>query len=271
MKKVVQLCMVLLPLLMGIASCQLPSDRLEPHTNAVKTNRKTFTDHLPDYGDFANHTCNVEVSYLSVEGSRLMTDTLLQLVVSTLNEQTYNQALLTRHPAAKLNLDTASWTFKMGFYNRMLAQGKTQSRCDLKIRQEAGLFNEKIVSISQQTTHYENDKYIAGERRFVNFDRLTNRPMHPAQYIENQAEVERIAADVVNRKMQEGTSQRTMKGQFTRLPLPKNIAVMQEGLHFFYNHAERAAYNLTEYDFIVPYSEIRAFIRLDLLGISFQP
>ena len=82
---------------------------------------------------------------------------------------------------------------------------------------------------------------------------------------------QRIAADVVNRKMQEGSSQRSMKGQFTRLPLPKNIAVMQDGLHFFYNANERAAYNLAVYDFIVPYSEIRAFIRLDVLGISFQP
>lgn len=263
--------MVLLPFLMGIASCQLPSDRLEPNANTVKTNRKTFTDHLPNYGDFANHICNVEVSYLSVEGSRLMTDTLLQLVVSTLNEQTHNQALLTRHPAAKLNLDTASWVFKMDFYNRMLAKGKKQSRCDLKIRQETGLFNEKIVSISQQITYIEKDVCTKGERCLVNFDRLTNRPMQPAQYIENQEEVERIAADVVNRKMQEGSSQRSMKGQFTRLPLPKNIAVMQDGLHFFYNANERAAYNLAVYDFIVPYSEIRAFIRLDVLGISFQP
>lgn len=271
MKKIAQLYVVLLPLLMGVASCQFPSDRLEPNANTVKTNRKTFTDHLPDYGTYANHICNVEISYLSIDGSRLMTDTLLQLVVNSLNEQTYNQALLLRHPAAKLNLDTASWTFKMGFHNRMLAQGSTQSRCDFKVRQDSCFFNEKLISIAQQTTHYENGKYLAGERRFVNFDRFTNRPMPASQYIENQAEVERVAADVANRTMQEGASQRNIKAQFTRLPLPKNIGVKQDGLHFFYTPMERVAYGLTEGDFIIPYSEIRAFIRLDVLGIPLQP
>ncbi len=271
MKKIIQLYMVLLPLLLGIASCQLPSDRLEPNHNTAKTNRRTFTDHLPDYGVYANHICNVEVSYLGIDGSRLMTDTLLQTVVSSLNEQTYSSALLMRHPASKLNLDSAAWTFKMSFYNRMLAQGRNQSRCDLKVRQDSCYLNDKIFCIAQQTTHYENGKYLAGERQFVNFDRATSRPIQPSQYIENQAEVERIAADVVNRTLQEGVSQRSMQRRFTRLPIPKNVGITQDGLHFFYNVAERTTYNLTIYDFIIPYSEVRAFIRMDLLGVYLHP
>lgn len=271
MKKIVQLYIVLLPLLLGIGSCEIPSDRIELNGNALKTNRRTFTDHLPDYGTFANHICNVEVSFLSIEGSRLMTDTLLQTVVTSLNEQTYNPALLMRHPAAKLNLDSAAWTFKMSFHNRMLTQGRTSSRCDLKIRQDSCFLNNVIFTVNQQVLHYENGKYLAGERRFVNFNRETNRPFDLANVIENREEIERIAADAVNHKIREDASMRGSSSRLTRLHLARNIGITQDGLHFFYTPEECATYNLSINEFIIPYSEVRSFMRLDLIGIQVQP
>lgn len=128
--------------------------------------------------------------------------------------------------------------------------------------------SNRTISIQLENYAFAGGAHPNTQTTLLNFDRSTGEIIQMDQVISDRKQLEKIVESAFKEAHQlEGDASVRQSGFFwgESFHLPKNFAILRQGLYFYYNPYEVAAYAAGPTDFIIPYEKLENVVNEALL------
>jgi hypothetical protein len=217
-----------------------------------------------------NSGVDVSVAYVLLkddsEGGRKINDSLRILavnsVLSWLDSETVAQ-----HPDAQTDLDKAASLFASDYDIMRKDMGNLGGCWEVKTIADTLHANPKVVAVKYETFSYTGGAHPNSSVSFYNFDRQTGQMLTLEDVVSDTTSLRNLVEKSF-RKQQAVAPGNNLeeKGYFLRdgqFFLPANFGIGAQGILFYYNPYEIAAYAVGPIQVMVPYTQLDGVLRKD--------
>lgn len=252
-------------LIIGFASCQKTSTHppvLKPQH--FRSDKALACDSTTGRG------VSIDITYPLLEetstAERQINDSLRHLAVGSV-AMWVDSATLAQQPSAATNLNaTADLLVKdyQDFANQM--QGRPMGGCwELIGRIDTTYTSPKAITLQAETMAYLGGAHPNTQYALFTFDRQTGQPIRIADSLTDTTALLKLVEPYFRQKMQINSQQNLEEVGFFlhegRFFLPANMGFSHEGMVFFYNPYEIAAYAVGPISVVVPYDKLNGLVK----------
>ncbi|GAB2575602.1 hypothetical protein GCM10027190_26720 [Spirosoma areae] len=219
-----------------------------------------------------NQGVDLSVSYFLLtddsEGARKINDSLTLLAIDTVVDL-LDSATVADHPDAQTNLAKAANLFATDYETVRKDMGNLGGCWEIKTIADTVHAGSKTLTVKYETFAYTGGAHPNSNLSFYTFDRETGRMLTLADMVSDTTALLNVVEKAF-RKQQALSSQNNLEeqGYFLRdgrFFLPGNVGMSHEGLVFYYNPYEIAAYAVGPIEVTVPYEQLNGILRTDWL------
>ncbi|MCF8244486.1 MAG: DUF3298 and DUF4163 domain-containing protein [Saprospiraceae bacterium] len=259
---------LIIPVLVSVGCNGSKKRKLESEKGLkVRFEIKNFQMKLGDCDKADGECAQVDMVYPIVEAG-------VPLVKQAINDSIYNfliQCLLFEGFQGQLsenNLDAAAHSFLNEWQEANLAEpdNASNSGWEVSVTGEVGLHTPKVVSITMGAYSYAGGAHPNSFVSVLNFDLKTGKSLTWSGFITDQVAFEKMVEKEFRkaRDLPKNASL-TEEGFFwgEKFELPANFELQQDGIYFWYNPFEVAAYALGPTDFTISYDDLGKLVNKD--------
>lgn len=219
-----------------------------------------------------NQGVDVAVDYFLLrdksQGTRLINDSLRQLVVNSVVGW-LDSALVASQPDARADLAKATLLFADSYRDMAREMGGLEGCWELKTSVDTAYSNERVLTAKCETYAYTGGAHPNSNLSFYTFDRRTGQTLDLTDMISDTTVLLNVVEQAF-RKQQQVPSPISLeeRGYFLRdgqFFLPANIGLSRQGMIFYYNPYEIAAYAVGPIEVVVPYEQLNGILREGVL------
>lgn len=246
------------------------------HSNRSETlalDRQQYTFTGPNRCDTTRNTgVNVDVSYFLLKndskGAQKINDSLRILATGSVVSWLDSAAVAT-NPDTRKNLTKAANLFAADYESMRKDMGSLGGCWELKTTADTVHAGPKALTVKFDTYAYTGGAHPNSNLSFYTFDLESGRMLTLADMVTDTTTLLGVVEKAF-RKQQELTPQTNLEeqGYFLRdgrFFLPANVGMSQEGLVFYYNPYEIAAYAVGPIQVTIPYAQLTGILRNDWL------
>ncbi len=219
-----------------------------------------------------NHGVDVAVSYFLLRddsrGTRLINDSLRQLVVSSIVGW-LDSAVVASQPNARADLAQAAGLFADSYRSMARELGGLEGCWELKTTVDTAYAGKRVLTAKFETYAYTGGAHPNSNLSFYTFDRETGQMLGLTDMVSDTTALLDVVEQVF-RKQQQVPSPINLeeRGYFLRdgkFFLPANVGLSRQGMVFYYNPYEIAAYAVGPIELTVPYEQLNGILREGIL------
>ncbi|MFD2569557.1 DUF3298 domain-containing protein [Spirosoma soli] len=219
-----------------------------------------------------NKGVDVLVSYLllkeNTDGAKRINDTLRRVAVGSITGW-LDSTTVADNPTAQTDLAQAATLFAADYETMLKEMGGLGGCWELKTKADTVYAGEKALSVKFETYAYTGGAHPNSNLSFYTFDRETGRSLTLGDMVSDTTALLGVVEKAF-RKQQELLPQYNLeeRGYFLRdgrFFLPANVAMGRDGMIFYYNPYEIAAYAVGPIQVTVPYEQLNGILRDDWL------
>lgn len=258
---------LLLFLLTCLSGCQLASDSAKP----VALIRQQFVYAGPGRCDTtANKGVSVRVNYVLLKESEpnasVTNGTIRAQIIRSITGWIDSTSLV-EQPKAQTDLNEAARLFSTDYQQLKEDVGVMGGCWEIEIKSDTVCSCPNFLTVGLETYTYTGGAHPNTYTTLLSFDRRTGKAMCLTDLVADTTALLPLVEQAF-RKQQGVKAQESLEdeGYFLqdgRFFLPENVAVGRDGLIFYYNPYEIAAYALGPIEVIVPYSELTPILKND--------
>ncbi len=217
-----------------------------------------------------NKGVDVSVGYFQLqdntEGAQKINDSLRMLAVGSITGW-LDSATVAANPDARTDLSKAAALFAADYRAVTSDVGGLGSCWELKTETDTTYASASVLTARMETYAYTGGAHPNSNASFYMFDRQTGRPLSLTDVVSDTTALLNVVEQAF-RRQQELLPRANLeeRGYFLRdgrFFLPDNVGMSREGMVFYYNPYEIAAYALGPIEVIVPYTELGGILRTD--------
>lgn len=235
----------------------------------VRFEIKNFQEKLGDCDKQDGACAQIDMVYpLVVEGvpaiQKSINDSIFGFLIQNLVFEEF------RAENSKDNLDKAAKSFLQEWQNAKKENPDDESNAswEVSVTGEVGLHTPKVASITLGSYSYAGGAHPNSYVAVLNFDLKTGKALIWQNFINDTKALEKLAEKEF-KKARELPSDANLEeeGFFWGGPfvLPKNFELQQEGIYFWYNPFEVAAYAQGPTDFIISYKDLGKLFKKEVV------
>ena len=219
-----------------------------------------------------NAGVDVSVSYVLLadksEVSRKINDSLRRLAVGSIAGW-LDSATVAGNPETRTDLAKAAALFAADYEAVQKDMGKLNGCWEVKTTADTVHAGTKALTVKYETFAYTGGAHPNSNLSFYTFDRKSGRMLALSDMVSDTTALIAVVEKAFrNQQHLEGVSNLEEQGYFLRdgrFFLPNNIGMGREGMIFYYNPYEIAAYVLGPIQIVVPYEQLNGILRNDWL------
>jgi Deacetylase PdaC/Protein of unknown function (DUF3298) len=169
---------------------------------------------------------------------------------------------------ADLNNSAKSFLQEWKKANAEMPDNQSNASWEVSVTGEVGLHTPKVATITLGSYSYAGGAHPNSFVSVLNFNLKTGKSLIWKDFITDQKALEILAEKEFKKARELPLNANLMEegffweGAFT---LPKNFELQEEGIYFWYNPFEAAAYALGPTDFTISYSELGKLVKKEVL------
>lgn len=257
---------LLICLLVGIQSCRQkpagPPELIRKQYQFAGENRCDST---------ANKGVSVSVSYplLTTQepGSDRINDRLNALVTASITDW-LDSAIVAQHPVARHDLAKAVGLFADDYRSMQEDLGGIGGCWELKTLADTVFSTPNVLTVKALIFAYTGGAHPNTNQLLLTFDRETGRELYLTDMVSDTAALLGIVEKAFRKQQQLApTGKLEEQGYFLRdgqFFLPGNVAPGRQGMIFYYNPYEIAAYAVGPIEVVVPYEKLNGVLRKEV-------
>ncbi|WP_420148014.1 DUF3298 domain-containing protein [Spirosoma sp.] len=259
---------VLISILIGVFS----ACRTTP-SGPPSLERKQYTFTGSNRCDTTTNTgVNVSVSYFllkaDTEGARKIGDSLRILTANSIVNW-LDSATVAAHPDTRTDLTKAANLFATDYESMRKDMGNLGGCWELKTTADTLYTNPKTLTVKFETYAYTGGAHPNTNLSYYTFDRETGRLLTLGDIITDTTNLVSMVEKAFRKQqaIQPNTNLEE-EGYFLRdgqFFLPANVGMSQEGLVFYYNPYEIAAYVVGPIQVTVPYTQLNTLLNKEVI------
>lgn len=266
MKLITGLPCLLLLISLSCQTRQTEQRASEPETpGLLRLKPETFSYREGRCDSVENQGVAVRASYVLLdddsEAARRINDTLRAYLIRAVTDN-LDRAALTEHPEARTDLNAAARLFARGYRQlREEYQEMPLGGCwEIEAKSDTLFSSERFVSVRLETYANTGGAHPNTATTLFTFDRQAGRTLHLADLVADTLAAQTLVEAAFRKKQGLKPDQGLeTEGYFLRdgeFFLPQNVAVGRNGLIFYYNPYEIAAYALGPIELVIPYDKL---------------
>ncbi len=220
----------------------------------------------------ANAGVDVSVTYVLLkddsESARKINDSLQHLAVSSIAGW-LDSATVAGSPAARTDLAQAAALFAADYDIVQKDMGKIGGCWELKTIADTVYAGSNALTVKYETFAYTGGAHPNSNLSFYTFDRQSGQMLTLADMVSDTAALKGVVEKAFRKQQKLPTTTNLEEhGYFLRdgqFFLPNNVGMSREGMIFYYNPYEIAAYALGPIQLTVPYEQLNGILRNDWL------
>lgn len=219
-----------------------------------------------------NKGVDVSVSYIllkeNTQGAHKINDSLRRLAIGSVVGW-LDSTTVANHPDAQTDLKKAATLFAADYESMLKEMGGLGGCWELKTMADTAYAGVKTLTVRFETYAYTGGAHPNSNLSFYTFDRETGRSLTLNDMVSDTTALLGVVEKAF-RKQQDLLPQYNLeeRGYFLRdgrFFLPANVGMSREGLVFYYNPYEIAAYAVGPIEVTVPYEQLNGILRDDWL------
>ncbi|GAB2533096.1 DUF3298 and DUF4163 domain-containing protein [Spirosoma aerophilum] len=219
-----------------------------------------------------NSGVDVSVAYFLLkddsEEAHKINDSLRRLAVNSILGWLDSESVA-RHPDAQTDLDKAASLFASDYDLMRKDMGNLGGCWEVKTMADTLHASPKALSVRYETFSYTGGAHPNSSVSIYNFDRKTGRTLTLGDVVSDTTALRNLVESIF-RKQQEVAPGKNLeeKGYFLhdgQFFLPANFGLGAQGLLFYYNPYEIAAYAVGPIQVMVPYTQLDGVLRKEWL------
>lgn len=216
----------------------------------------------------SNTGVDVSVSYVLLkndsEGARKINDSLHLIAVSSLTGW-LDSTTVANNPDAKTSLNKAASLFALDYEAVRKDMGGLSGCWQLETRADTVHSSAKALTVKVETYAYTGGAHPNSSLSFYTFDRKTGRMLTLDDMVEDTTALLGILEQTFRQQQKIGPNANLeAEGYFLRdghFFLPANVGTTRNGLIFYYNPYEIAAYAVGPVEITIPYEKLNGILR----------
>ncbi len=219
-----------------------------------------------------NKGVSVQVSYplLTDDGpnAQRINERLNGLATASITDW-LDSTVVAQNPTSRTDLAKAAGLLATDYRNTQADMGDMSGCWELNTTADTIFSNRNMLTVRATIFAYTGGAHPNTNQLLLTFNRNTGREMHLADMVSDTAALLGIVEKAFRKQQQlsptgklEGQGYFLHNGQFF---LPGNIAPGRQGLIFYYNPYEIAAYAVGPIEVVVPYEKLNGILRKELL------
>jgi len=260
------LFLLLVGLLIGTQSCrQKPAGPPELIRKQYQFSGESRCDST------ANKGVSVRVSYVLLANglnAQRINDRLNELVTASITDW-LDSTVVAQNPAARTDLVKAAGLFATDYQNMQADMGDIGGCWELNTTADTVFSNPSVLTARATIYAYTGGAHPNSNQLLLTFDRNTGRELHLTDMVLDTAALVGIVEKAFRKQQQlSPTDKLEEQGYFLhngQFFLPGNIALGRQGMIFYYNPYEIAAYAVGPIEVVVPYEKLNGLLRKGLL------
>ena len=216
----------------------------------------------------SNTGVDVSVSYVllkdETEGARKINDSLHLIAVSSLTNW-LDSATVANSPEARSNLDKAASLFAQDYEAVRKDMGSLGGCWQLETKADTVHSSVKALTVKVETYAYTGGAHPNSSLSFYTFDRKTGRMLTLNDMVEDTTALLGLLEQTFRKQQKiEPNANLEEEGYFLRdgrFFLPANVGTSSNGLIFYYNPYEIAAYAVGPVEVTIPYEKLNGILR----------
>jgi hypothetical protein len=248
-----------------LAACRKEHDKAP----ALDRQQYTFTGEA-QCDTITNEGVGVSVSYFLLNdtdaGTKRINDSLQQLATSTVVDW-LDSTTIANNPGVRTDLNQAAGLFAAD-YRAVMQEMRRLSGCwELETKGDTVYSSPKTLTARFETYAYTGGAHPNSNQIFYNFDRDSGRLLNLNELVTDTTALMGIVEKEF-RKQQKIAAQTNLEeeGYFLRdgkFFLPTSVGLTRQGLSFYYNPYEIAAYAVGPIEVVVPYEKLNGVLNKD--------
>lgn len=215
----------------------------------------------------ANGGVSVKVDFVLLKADEknapITNDTLRAQVMRSITGW-LDSASLAQQPQAQTNLDVAANVFSANYQQLKEDVGIMGGCWEIDIKGDTICSNPHFLTVGLETYAYTGGAHPNTYRTLLSFDRHTGQPLHLTDLVTDTTGLLPLVEQAFRAKQGVRSDQSLEEeGYFLqegRFFLPENVAAGRDGLIFYYNPYEIAAYAFGPIEVVVPYKKLKTLL-----------
>ncbi len=233
----------------------------------VRFEIKNFQEKLGDC-DKANGDCaQVDMVYpIVVEGAPAVLQAINDSIYAFLIQSLVFEGFEGEYSEKSLNVAAISFLNEWQNANNAEPDNNANTGWEVSVTAEVGLHTPKIVTITLGAYSYAGGAHPNSFVKVLNFDLNTGKVLTWQDFISDMPALHEIAEKAFKKARElPGNTDLTEEGYFwgEKFALPANFELQQDGIYFWYNPFEVAAYSLGPTDFTISYADLGKIVKKD--------
>ncbi len=250
--------------LVALAGCQF----FNHNPKSVSLTRQRFVYAGPGRCDTAaNGGVSIKVDFVLLKDDErnapITNDTLRAQVMRSITGW-LDSASLAERPQAQTDLNAAANVFSANYQQLKQDVGIMGGCWEIDIKGDTICTNPNFLTVELETYAYTGGAHPNTYRTLLCFDRHTGQPVHLTDLVADTTALLPIVEQAFREKQGVRSDQSLEdEGYFLQdghFFLPENVAAGRDGLIFYYNPYEIAAYALGPIEVVVPYTKLKAIL-----------
>lgn len=216
----------------------------------------------------ANKGVDVSVSYVllkdDTDGAHRINDTLQELAVGSITGW-LDSTTVAAHPEARTDLARAASLFAIDYQTMTQDMGGLGGCWELKTQADTLYASDDALTVRMETYAYTGGAHPNTNLAFYTFDRESGRALSLKDLVTDTTALLNVVEQSFRRQQglmpQANLEERGYFLRDGRFFLPANVGMSREGLVFYYNPYEIAAYALGPIEVTVPYNQLSDILR----------
>ena len=216
----------------------------------------------------SNTGVDVSVSYVllkdDTEGARKINDSLHLIAVGSLTDW-LDSTTVANSPDARSNLDKAASLFAQDYEAVRKEMGRLSGCWQLETKADTVHSSAKALTVKVETYAYTGGAHPNSSLSFYTFDRKTGRVLTLNDMVEDTTALLSLLEQTFRQQQKIGPkASLEEEGYFLRdgqFFLPANVGTTSNGLLFYYNPYEIAAYAVGPVEVMIPYEKLNGILR----------
>ena len=220
----------------------------------------------------ANKGVSVQVAYSLLTSNepdaQRINDRLRELATASITDW-LDSAVVAQNPTARTNLAQAANLFADDYQNMLEDMDGIGGCWELTTTADTAFSNASVITFRLNTYAYTGGAHPNSNQSLYTFDRSTGRELSLTDMVADTAALVGIVEKAFRKQQQLApTDNLEEQGYFLhdgQFFLPTNVALGRQGMIFYYNPYEIAAYAVGPIEVIVPYEKLNGILIRNLL------
>ena len=216
----------------------------------------------------ANKGVSVKIAYALLSGNepnaQRINDRLNELATASITDW-LDSAVVAQNPAVRTDLAKAAALFADDYQSMQEDMGGIGGCWELKTTADTVYSSPNVLTMKALIFAYTGGAHPNTNQLLLTFDRNTGRELHLTDMVSDTAALVGIVENAFRKQQQLAPGDKLEEqGYFLRdgqFFLPGNIAPGRQGMIFYYNPYEIAAYAVGPIEIVVPYEKLNGLLR----------